>query len=62
MLGAAGNVNLGVPDETRQRAANEGTRMPGRGNIRIVDRQRLEIAACECYRHIKEVIGSFRAA
>ncbi|HKC63416.1 MAG TPA: Crp/Fnr family transcriptional regulator [Pyrinomonadaceae bacterium] len=33
-----------------------------RGNIEIVDRQGLETAACECYRHITEVIGSFRAA
>lgn len=32
------------------------------GSIRILDRQGLERAACECYRVITKEIGSFRAA
>lgn len=33
-----------------------------RGNIEIVDREGLKTSACECYHHVIEVIGSFRAA
>ena len=36
MLGAAGHVDLGVPDEARQRAADEGTGVPGGGDVGIV--------------------------
>jgi CRP-like cAMP-binding protein len=33
-----------------------------RGSIQIADRQGLEVAACECYRLVTEMIGCFRAA
>src|SRR6266851_8383229 len=37
VLGAAGDVDLRVPDEARERAADEGAGVAGRGNVGIVE-------------------------
>ena len=36
MLGAAGDVDLGVPDQSRERPADEGTRVTRGGDVGIV--------------------------